>query len=196
MNLSFKSFKGEEIETVFEALANLRITVFRDYPYLYEGTVAYENEYLKTYSKSARSLLFAVYDAERIVGATTCIPLSDESEEVKKPFQEAGLNIETIFYFGESILLQPYRGLGIGNRFFDEREKHAQSFGTFNMTCFCSVVRPDDHPLRPKEYQPHDKFWTKRGYQKNVSLQSQFEWLDINQSVSTSKPMIYWTKEI
>lgn len=196
MNLSFKCFKGTEIETVFEALANLRITVFRDYPYLYEGTVAYENEYLKIYSKSARSLLFAVYDGEKMVGATTCIPLSDESEEVKKPFREAGLNIETIFYFGESILLQPYRGLGIGNRFFDEREKHAHSFGNFKMTCFCSVVRPDNHPLRPQEYQPHDKFWTKRGYQKNASLQSQFEWLDIKESVSTSKPMIYWIKEI
>ena len=192
----YKTFKGKEIETIFDDLARLRITVFRDYPYLYEGTVAYEKEYLKTYSNSERSFLFAVYDNKKMVGATTCTPLADESEEVKKPFQEAGLDISTIFYFGESILLHPYRGLGIGNRFFDERENHARSFGTFGMTCFCSVSRPDNHPLKPNDYQPHDKFWTKRGYQKNESLQSQFDWLDINETVSTLKPMIYWTKNI
>jgi GNAT superfamily N-acetyltransferase len=194
--MTYKTFKGKEIETIFDDLAHLRITVFRDYPYLYEGTIEYEKEYLKIYSNSERSFLFTVYDGEKMVGATTCIPLSDESEEVKKPFQAAGLDINTIFYFGESILLHPYRGLGIGNRFFDEREAHARSFGIYAMTCFCSVSRPDIHPLKPNDYQPHDKFWTKRGYQKNDSLQSQFDWLDINESKSTVKPMIYWTKKI
>jgi hypothetical protein len=192
----YKKFKGKEIETVFEDLANLRITVFKEYPYLYKGSISYEKEYLKIYTNSNESFLFTVYDADKMVGATTCIPLADETLEVKKPFQDSGFDVDSIFYFGESILLHPYRGLGIGNRFFDEREKHARSFGTYNMTCFCSVARPDNHPLKPINYQPHDKFWTKRGYKKNDALQSQFDWLDINETVSASKPMIYWTKNI
>ncbi|MBC7409204.1 MAG: GNAT family N-acetyltransferase [Arcicella sp.] len=192
----YKTFKSKEIESVFDDLARLRITVFRDYPYLYEGTIEYEKEYLKTYSKSERSFLFTVYDGDKMVGATTCIPLTDETEEVKKPFLDLGMDIDSIFYFGESILLSQYRGLGLGNRFFDEREAHAEHFGIFKMTCFCAVARPNNHPMKHTNYRPLDEFWIKRGYRKEVALESQFEWLDINESIPTFKSMIYWTKNI
>lgn len=194
--LTYKTFKGKEIETVILDLAQLRIIVFKDYPYLYEGSIVYEQEYLQTYINAERSFLFTVWDDDKMVGATTCIPLSDETADVQEPFIKAGINIETVFYFGESILLSQYRGLGIGNLFFEERENHARSFGTFEKTCFCSVVRPENHPLKPANYQPHDIFWTKRGYKKDENLQSQFDWLDINEKESTIKPMIYWVKNI
>lgn len=194
--LSFIQKKGAEITTVFEDLANLRITVFRDFPYLYEGSVDYEMEYLKIYSQAEKALLFAVYDGSKMVGATTCIPLADEAPEVRLPFEKAGLTIDSIFYFGESILLKEYRGLGLGHRFFDEREAHARSFGNFKTTCFCAVDRGENHPLQPEDYRPNDAFWLKRGYQKELSLQSTFEWPDINESVSTPKTMIYWKRAL
>jgi len=192
----YKHFRGEQIASVFEDLAQLRISVFRAFPYLYEGTLAYEKEYLKVYSNSKKSFLFTVYDDAEMVGATTCIPLLDESAEVKKPFIEAKMDISTIFYFGESILLPKYRGLGIGNRFFEERENHAKSFGQFKLTCFCAVQRPDNHPLKPINYRPLDEFWEKRGYEKSNILQTQFDWLDIGDNISTEKPMLFWSKNI
>lgn len=195
-SLSFVTKKGAEIASVFEDLATLRISVFRDFPYLYEGSVDYEKEYLKVYSQSERAFLFAVYANNKMVGATTCIPLSDETSEVRLPFETAGFNTNTIFYFGESILLSTFRGLGLGYRFFYEREAHARSFGTFKTTCFCAVERDENHPLKPENYRPNDVFWAKRGYQKEHSLQSTFEWQDINESVSTAKTMIYWTKDL
>lgn len=194
--LSFKTYRGQEIETIFDDLAQLRITVFRDFPYLYEGTVAYEKEYLKTYIQSPQSFLFSVFDKEKMVGATTCIPLADETQEVREPFEKAKMDIERIFYYGESLLLSNYRGLGLGHRYFDEREAHARQFGIYNKTCFCAVVRPENHLLKPLGYRPLDDFWTKRGYQKNLYLQSQFEWLDIGDTNSTYKPMIYWVKDL
>ncbi len=194
--MTFKCFYGNQISEVFEDLANLRITVFRAYPYLYEGTIEYEKEYLKIYSNSENSLLSAVYDGGNMVGATTCIPLIDESAEVQKPFIDANMDISKIFYFGESILLPQYRGLGLGNRFFEERENYARSVGSYELTCFCAVNRPVNHPSKPLYYSPLDKFWKKRGYQKSNSLQSEFGWLDIGEKESTIKPMIYWTKNI
>lgn len=193
--LSYISYKGKEIESVFDDLARLRIEVFRSFPYLYEGSIAYEKEYLKVYSTSETSFLFAVYDDKKMVGATTCIPLIDETDEVKKPFLEAKIEINTIFYFGESILLPDYRGLGIGHRFFDERETHALSFEQYKITCFCSVIRSENHILRPKDYKPLDDFWQKRGYKKASNLKSKFDWLDIGEKVSTQKDMIYWIKK-
>jgi GNAT superfamily N-acetyltransferase len=194
--MTFKHFYGNQISEVFEDLANLRITVFRAFPYLYEGTIEHEKDYLKVYFNSQNALLFAVYDGANMVGATTCIPLIDESAEVQKPFIDANMDIFKIFYFGESILLPQYRGVGLGNRFFDERENHARSVGSYEITCFCAVNRPINHRLKPLDYSPLDEFWKKRGYQKSNSLQSEFEWLDIGEKESTIKPMIYWTKNI
>lgn len=194
--LVFQRYEGAAIAGQFEPLGNLRIQVFRDYPYLYEGDLSYEKAYLQTYSRAPRALLYAVFYRGNMIGATTCIPLADETAEVKKPFLDAGMNIEEVFYFGESILLPQYRGQGIGNRFFDARESHAASFGTYHHTCFCAVDRPQDHPLRPVDYQPLDAFWTKRGYKKVPALVSEFEWRDIGDSDSTSKPMTYWMRPL
>ncbi len=194
--LSFASYFGEGIAAQFEALGQLRIRVFRAFPYLYEGDLAYEMDYLQVYARSPRSLLFAAYDGAEMIGATTCIPLIDETEEVKRPFVAAGLDVASIFYFGESILLPAYRGQGLGHRFFDEREAHARSFGEYATTCFCAVDRPIDHPLRPSDYRPLDAFWMQRGYKKQPKLSSEFEWLDIGELEPTSKTMIYWNRKL
>jgi GNAT superfamily N-acetyltransferase len=194
--LTFISKTGAAIETVFDDLAALRIAVFRDYPYLYEGSVEYERAYLQTYFRAARSFLFAVYDGSNMVGATTCIPLEDETAEVRKPFEDAGFEVSSVFYFGESILLPAYRGMGIGHRFFDEREAHARSFGNYTLSCFCSVDRGDNHPVKPANYRPNDAFWVKRGYRKEPSLRSTMEWPDVGEAVSSPKTMIFWTKSL
>ncbi len=195
-SLTFRRLTGAAFRTVFDDLAALRIAVFHDFPYLYEGSVAYEKSYLETYARAERSLLFAVYDGAQLVGATTALPLRDETAEVQLPFVTAGYDLDSIMYFGESILLPAYRGLGLGHRFFDEREAHARYFRQYTMTCFCAVQRPVDHPLRPADYQPLDAFWTKRGYQRDSSLQSEFIWPDRNEIMETAKPMIYWTRSL
>ncbi|WP_077922339.1 GNAT family N-acetyltransferase [Spirosoma sp. 209] len=194
--LTFSRIYGPAIRTVLTELANLRITVFRDFPYLYEGTPDYEKKYLETYMQSQRSLLFAAYADDRMVGATTALPLTDETDEVQAPFRQAGYALDEVFYFGESILLPDFRGRGLGHRFFDEREAHARRFGTYRLTCFCAVERPSDHPLRPAGYQPLDAFWTKRGYQRDPALRSVFHWPDLDETESTPKPMVYWTRPL
>lgn len=194
--LIYRSFRGHEIETVIQELSELRISVFRDFPYLYDGSLDYEKEYLKTYINSPDSFLFSVFDGAKMVGATTCIVLKDETTDVQEPFLKQNKNLSEIFYFGESILLKEYRGLGLGNRFFEEREKHAFSFPNIKSTCFCAVKRPEDHSLRPVDYQPLDAFWTKRGYRKDANMVSYFDWKDIGEAHSSEKPMEYWFKTI
>jgi GNAT superfamily N-acetyltransferase len=194
--LTYRRYVGAEIANVFEPLAALRIAVFRDFPYLYEGSSAYEKGYLQTYSQSPRSLLFTVSEGRKMVGATTALPLADETDEVRKPFLKAGYDLDEIFYFGESVLLSEYRGLGIGHRFFDAREDHARSFAHFKFATFCAVQRPEDHPARPVGYQPLDTFWKKRGYVPQPSLTTMFSWPDIGETESTAKPMLFWTKKL
>ncbi len=196
MGIRIRQLTGSQFTTVFDELAALRIAVFREFPYLYEGSVNYEKAYLETYARSERSLGVLLYDKDNLVGATTCLPLTDETDEVQTPFRAAGYDLDAVFYFGESLLLPAYRGQGWGHRFFDEREAHARSFGTYELTCFCAVERPADHPLRPADYRPNDRFWNKRGYRKTPELTTAFNWPDLGETQSTPKPMVFWTRPI
>ncbi|GAA4409381.1 GNAT family N-acetyltransferase [Nibrella viscosa] len=187
---------GEEIGQVVDDLAALRIRVFRDFPYLYDGSFDYEKDYLKPYTQSERSFLFAVYHGQQMVGATTGLPLVDEMLEIRQPFERAPYDLTTIFYFGESLLLPEFRGQGIGHRFFDEREAFARSFHAYTLACFCSVDRPDDHPARPANYRPNDGFWLKRGYRKEPALKATLTWPDIGEDTASPKSMLFWTKKL
>jgi len=188
-------YHGNDIEKIIPDLARLRITVFHDFPYLYEGDYEYEKNYLKIYLNSAESTVVAIFDQGSMVGAASAMPLKAEADYVIAPFQNQKMNVEQIYYFGESVLLKEYRGRGLGNVFFDEREKAAKKF-QYLTTCFCAVQRNVDHPLKPKDYRPLDEFWMKRGYQKNSNLVSEFSWKDIGDSFETKKTMIYWTKTL
>lgn len=176
-----------------EALAHLRIEVFREFPYLYEGTLDYEKNYLKTYTKNAEARIFLALDDGQVVGASSCVPMKDETDEFKLPLVKAGHDINKILYFGESVLKKEYRGRGIGVQFFNLRENWAQELG-LKMCVFCSVIRPTDHHLRPKEYQDLSDFWHKRGYEK-LDLQCEFDWLDVGEKESSVKKMEYWGKK-
>ena len=165
--LSFVKIYGEEIEPYLTDLGLLRIAVFKDFPYLYAGNLDYERAYLDVYLGCPESFVYIVLHDKQVVGATTALPLAAETKEVQQPFLDAGMAIDTIMYFGESILLHPYRGLGLGHSFFDAREEFTLRSGKFLTTCFCAVDRPMGHPLWPHGYRGNEAFWTKRGYQLN-----------------------------
>jgi hypothetical protein len=196
INLQIKTFKGTEIAPFIPDLARLRIEIFRDYPYLYDGSTEYEENYLKTYTQSPDSLAVIVFDGNDAVGVSTGLPLEDETGEFKKPFTEQGYDPAEIFYCGESILKKKYRGRGIYSRFFKEREDHSKSLGRFKIICFCGVTRPEDPPLRPGEHQPLDPIWDKFGYIKYPELTTTYVWKDIDKEKETGKKMIFWLKEV
>jgi GNAT superfamily N-acetyltransferase len=101
-----------------------------------------------------------------------------------------------VFYFGESVLLRPYRGRGVGVVFFAEREAWARSLGRFSIACFCAVDRPADHPRRPPDYVPLDAFWRRRGFERIAGMETQFEWKDLDEATASPKRMLYWSKSL
>lgn len=100
---------GKKIEPHLEALASLRIEIFREFPYLYDGSIEYERNYLNTYTGSPESIAILVFDRNQMVGASTGLPLEDETDEFKAPFLHHGYNSKQVFYCGESILKQKSR---------------------------------------------------------------------------------------
>jgi len=187
---------GERIRDIVPELARLRVAVFRAFPYLYDGDAAYEASYLQTYVRSPNAAVIVARAGGRIVGASTCLPLTDETENVVAPFLAKGWDPARVFYFGESVLLPELRGQGVGVAFFAGREAHARAVSTYDYAAFCAVQRPPDHPARPASYQPLDAFWTRRGFAKRPDLHCEMAWKDLGESAETSKPLTFWVKSL
>ena len=193
MAVTVETLPAHRIAKAIDALARLRIAVFREWPYLYDGDLDYERGYLAEFAAAPDAVLVVARDGASIVGAATASPLAAQKDAFKAPFLAAGWDVARAFYFGESVLLPGYRGQGIGHAFFDHREAAGKAAGA-NVALFCAVQRPVDHLLRPADYRPLDAFWAKRGYAKVPGLVTSFDWLDIGETEETPHPMQFWAR--
>jgi hypothetical protein len=192
--VELKTLSGSAIAPYIGDLARLRIEVFRDWPYLYDGDTAYEHDYLSVFSATPEAAVVLAADDGKIIGASTGMPLLCEQDYVRVPFQNAGIDEASIFYFSESVLLSPHRGQGLGVKFFEAREAFARQH--YSWAYFCGVVRPSNHPARPPGHVPLDAFWRHRGYEPVPGLTAHFSWKDIGDTGETEKPMAFWRKRL
>lgn len=195
MSITVRTLAGPEIAEHLADLACLRIKVFAAFPYLYDGSEAYEAQYVSEFAAEPGSVLVAAFDGDRVVGAATASPMAGQKAEFRAPFEERGYDTGTLFYFGESVLLTEYRGQGIGHAFFDHREDAARAAGATH-ACFAAVVRPEDHPERPDDYRPLDLFWRKRGYAPVAGLVTHLSWKDQAETTKSPKAMQYWIRSL
>lgn len=195
MVVEIRKLLGEDLKAALNDLARLRIDVFRAWPYLYDGTLEYEQAYLSRYAETEGAVIIGAYLGDKLVGAATGEPLSEEVIQFRAPFEDKGLDPKEIFYLAESVLDPAYRGQGIGHEFFDEREEHARELG-FTAAAFCAVIRPDNHPLKPDDYSPLDPFWRKRGYEKLAGGIVHYPWQDVGDDKETEKPMQIWMRAL
>lgn len=186
---------GSALYNWLDELARLRINVFRDWPYLYDGDMEYERSYLQSYRESQNAILVAAFDGDRLVGASTGTPMEDHADDFGAALKDCGHPLTDIFYCAESVLLPDYRGQGLGHAFFDTREAHARALGRSH-AAFCAVLRPEDHALRPSSYRPLDAFWRKRGYVPIEGAIAQFRWKDRDQPDQTDHPLQFWMREL
>ncbi len=193
--LRYQAFVGSDISPLLDDLAALRISVFRDWPYLYDGDLAYERRYLQVYPATSAAVVAAAYDGAQMVGAATGLPMLNADAEFAAAFVDTGINLTRLFYCAESVLLPDFRGQGAGHQFFDLREAQARAVGASHV-CFCSVQRPPDHPARPADYRPLDGFWHKRGYAQLDGVKAQFHWRDLGETRETPKTLQFWIRSL
>lgn len=191
--MTVRTVTGQDMLPLLPDIARLRIEVFREWPYIYDGDLANEERYLQTYVQAEGAAMIVAEAGQDIVGAATCLPMAAETPNVQSPFIAHGWDVSKIFYFGESVLLKEYRGRGIGVKFFAAREAQAAGFET---TTFCAVQRPATHPLRDPDYTPLDNFWTHRGYAKRPELSCQMTWRDRGDTERTEKTLVFWTRSL
>lgn len=205
MILTLRTLTGSQIRDYLGALADLRVQVFREWPYLYSGDQDYETRYLRAFAESEGALLVAAFAGEpngagerkdaRLVGASTALPLQHEHAELREPFEQEGLTPASWYYLAESVLLREYRGQGAGRRFFEAREAHAKTLG-FEHVCFAAVQRGDRDPRRPESYRELAPFWRRLGYVPRDDLIAYLAWREIGEDEESAKPLRFWLKDL
>lgn len=191
--VSTEILTGSRLEEGLDAVAGLRIEVFRSYPYLYDGSLDYERRYLTKLAQAPGAVIVVARDGDKIVGAATGLPLAAEHDEFKAPFLAQGFDIAGIFYCAESVLSANYRGRGLGHAFFDAREAQARRLGHTRST-FCAVVRTPDDPRRPADYRLLDGFWTKRQYRPVKGLVTTYSWTEIGNTAESEQTLQFWMR--
>jgi hypothetical protein len=93
MGVAIKPLTGHQIAIAVADLASLRITVFADWPYLYDGDLAYEEDYLREFAEAQDAVLVLARDGERAVGAATASPMMARSRSSAPPSRNAGSTV-------------------------------------------------------------------------------------------------------
>ncbi|MFC0408130.1 GNAT family N-acetyltransferase [Roseomonas elaeocarpi] len=190
-----RTFEGEALLPWIDAVARLRMEVFRTWPYLYEGSLAHEESSLLAYAAKPRSAVTLFFDGGVPVGAATSQPMEDSFASVRDAFTAGGEDPQLYCYFGESVLLPRYRGQGVGLSFFRAREAHALRHG-LRHCAFVSVEREADDPRRPADYQPLDGYWTRRGYTERPDIVARMSWREVGQEKESQHTLRAWVKRL
>ena len=193
--IKIKTLRGREIIPYIHKIAELRITIFREYPYLYEGEMSYEERYLLMYSRTEDAMLVIAEDNQEVVGAITGLPLTKSMEEIKCLFIEKTIPADRIFYLGEIVLLQEYRNKNIGYMMYQQFEKAVKEMQLYEKIAICEVVRIENDLRKPLGYKPLDNFWNRQGYVKQPDLIAYFSWKEIGATEETKHPMVFWIKD-
>jgi len=193
MSIAVRTLTGAEVAAHLPDLARLRIAVFAEWPYLYDGERDAESDYVREFAAEPGSVLVAAFDGARVVGVATASPMAGQKPAFRAPLEQLGYDTSAMFYFGESVLLPEYRGQGIGHAFFDHREAAARAAGA-RFACFAAVIRPQEHPSRPAGYRPLDAFWRKRFYAPVPGATVELSWKEHGESAETPKHLQLWLR--
>ena len=194
--LRIETFAHGRATPLLPALSRLRQAVFRDWPYLYDGTAAQEVEYLAPFLQAPSAALVVAFDGETPVGCATCLALPEADEDISAPFAAMGLDPADHFYFGESVLLPHYRGRGAGVAFFAAREAHARAASACTHATFCAVRRPEHHPLKPQGAGTLHDFWRHRGYAPVPGLACTMSWKQVDTEGEVENTLDFWRRKI
>jgi hypothetical protein len=197
--ISFKIKKMTHCtEQEIDVLAQMRITYFREYPYLYEGTKEYEVHYLGEYQQKAiDAYLVQAFNGDDLVGILTGCAFISDIEIVRDGagfFREKGLSAEQYYYIGEAIIIPEYRAEKILPRLLYTLGREVKKLNRYQSLCFLTVIRHEDDERKPHNYRSTDNLWEKLGCQR-PGITASFEWPTImhdNSVQNISNDVEFW----
>ena len=186
---------GFAVEGCLDDLASLRINIFREYPYLYDGLREDELKYLRLYMVTPDAFVISVNDSGNMVGAATGMPLRYEHDGLITPFKGTSYSVDELFYVGELLFDPEYRDCGLGIRLLEHLVAHVRSLGNYRYLTCATVVRPDYHVRCPESYIKINRFLARTGFILLPGVTTSFAWKETD-GTNCEHPMQFWIKEL
>ncbi|MGE3850135.1 MAG: GNAT family N-acetyltransferase [Planctomycetota bacterium] len=206
--MKITELRGASVADDIEHVGRFRLRWFREWPYLYDGTMEYEQHYLQCFADEPRSLLVLVHDdgdgdgGGSLMAVSTSLPLLADADilaGVPQLFREAGHDPADFYYYSETLVDPAHRGRGVGQAIYARREAEARRLG-FSRVCFASVVRTADDPRRPASYRGNDRFWGLQGFARaEPPLTITFKWPTIQadgRTVEQANTLEFWLRDL
>lgn len=195
MGITEKLLTGAAITDALDDLATLRLDIFPEYPYLYQGQRGDELNYLVSYAETPGACVIIASEGVMVIGAATGMPLVHEDAQMLDAFAETTLPLSETYYVGELLLRPAFRNCGLGQKLLARLESHIRSLDCYRTLTCATVVRPDDHPLRPSNYIPITRFLARTGFSRLTGVATHFRWREID-GVKRDHAMQFWIKEL
>jgi GNAT superfamily N-acetyltransferase len=186
---------GTAIADGLDEVATLRLEIFREYPYLYQGRRDDELAYLGAYAAAPDACVILAYDGDAVIGAIAGMPLVHEDPEMIDAFAGITFPLDEVYYVGELLFRSAYRNGGLGQKLLVRLESHLRSLGRCRSLTCATVERPDDHPLRPHDYIAMTRFLARTGFVRLTGVTTSFTWREID-GVKRDHLMQFWSKSI
>lgn len=193
--LDIKILHGNEAKPFLNDIAQMRIEMFREFPYLYDGSIEYERNYLEGYFSSPSSTIILGFSGKRLIAFSSSIALNDEMDEIKQPFIDQKLPLKDYFYIGEMMIQPEFRGKGLLRQFFDTQENYAKQNG-YKHSVFMTVRRSDEHIERPEDYKDIAPIWRHFEYEILPNMQIDMPWQRVDTGKEEMNVLDVWYKKI
>ena len=174
---TIKIVTQENMKPLLPFVATLRINIFREHPYLYDGDFKEEMDDLEHCTQLSDNAIAVAYYKDTPVGFLYGLSLAAFTPHFENPvgdlFKEKNLDPATCYYFGDIIILPEHRGNHLSEKLFDTLETYAQKQG-YKSASFITESH-EAHPLKPANYKSLDPLWTALKYKK-TGLTSYGSW--------------------
>lgn len=196
---TIKLLTGLALQTLIPFIAQQRIELFAEYPYLYKADEKIEYELQNWFAQLKHSAVAVAYCNDEPVGFLTATSLMDYTEHfngVDEIFRAAHLEPERYFFCSEFIVLKEHRGHRLSEKLLAAMEEQVKKWG---YSAVCTITEKEDyHPLKPSDYKSYDPLWISLGFVRS-SLTSRFSYHTLQLDGSSAlqeHTFIYWLKEL
>lgn len=189
---------GDTIEQILPFTQQMCLTYYREYPYLYEGTLEEQQACHSWFSKLKHSAVAIAYYDNKPVGFLSGASFVDFAEHYTGSltvFKNAGLDPAQYYYFADVIIEKEHRGHSLCKKLFAALEQYASNLGYAKN---CLVVESHaTHPCKPADYRELGDLWIRLGYTESPATIS-FKWNTIQSDGTQERQehiLRYWIKD-
>lgn len=197
--ISVKLCFGEQIRLYTRDLSHLCLEVYKEWPYLYEGSEEEGVEYIEErYVKNPDSLVCLAFQGNQLIGAAMGLPLCHAPPHYLTCFK-SDESLKDVFYWGELAVVPKHRHLKVAKEIYTKMGKEVIDSGKYRAIAFCEVTRSSDfiqkYP-KPDQYRGNDSLWLHLNFEIKANLTCQGKWRLVGEAQESTQDMVYWWKTL